>query len=54
MEYKTATKLKQSTMGREEGKINHKTQFYRIKSGGGVHPPPAPSPIIFPRVDEIV
>ena len=38
MEYKTTTKLKQSTLGREEAKINHKTQFYRIKGGDGVPP----------------
>ena len=34
MEYKTTTKLKQSTLWRE-AKVNHDTQFYRIKGGGG-------------------
>ena len=39
MEYKITTKLKQRTLGREEAKIDHKTQFYRIKGGVGVPPP---------------
>ena len=25
-----------------EAKVNHDTQFYRIKGGGGVPPPPPP------------
>ena len=25
-----------------EAKLNHDTQFYRIKGGGGVPPPPPP------------
>ena len=53
MEYKTTTKLNQSTL-----RWNHDTQFYRIKSGVGVPPPPLPppppSPITFERVDEIL
>ena len=52
MEYKTTTKLKQSTLC-----WNHDTQFYRIKGGVGVPPPPPPpppSPITFEIVDEIL
>ena len=48
------SKLKQNRLRREEAKINHKTQFYRIKGGGGVPSPLAPTPIIFARVDEIL
>ena len=34
MEYKTEAKHIVA-----EAKVNHETQFYRIKSGGGVPPP---------------
>ena len=65
MEYKTTTKLKQSTQFYRikahnftvlQNKIlqNKSTQFYRIKGGGGVPPPPPPppqSPMTFERVD---
>ena len=39
-----------------EAKINHDTQFYKIKGegGGGVPPPPPQSPMTFERVDEIL
>ena len=42
-----------------EAKVNHDTQFYRIKGGVGVPllpllPPPPPSPITFETVDEIL
>ena len=40
MEYKTTTKLKQSTLWKKEAKINHKTEFYRITGGDGVPLPP--------------
>ena len=49
MEYKTTTKH----IVVEALKVNHDTQFYRIKGGVGV-PPPPPSPITFERVDEIL
>ena len=52
MEYKTTTKLKQSTLG-QRPKVNHDTQYYRIKGGGGVPPSPS-SPMTFERVDEIL
>ena len=36
-----------------EAKVNHETQFYRIKDGVGVPPSSPPSPITFQRVYEI-
>ena len=36
-----------------EAKVNHDTQFYKIKGRGGVPPPPQ-SPMTFEMVDEIL
>ena len=45
MIYTWSTKLQQSEAKDivAEAKLNHDTQFYRIKGGGGV-PPPSPPP----------
>ena len=55
MEYKTTTKLKQSTLWCVvEAKVKHDTQFYGIKGEVGVPPPPPPLPITFKRVYEML
>ena len=51
VEYRTTTKLKQSTLWWRLKLIM--TQFYRIKGEVGVSPSP-PSPITFETVDEIL
>ena len=55
MEYKTTTKTEAKHIV-VEAKVNHDTQFYRIKGGDEVSPlPPRPqSPMTFERVDEIL
>ena len=54
MEYKTTTKTEAKHIV-AEAKVNHDTQFYRIKGGDEVSPlPPPQSPMTFERVDEIL
>ena len=50
MTYIWSTKLQQSEAKHivAEAKLNDDTEFYRIKSGGGMPPPPSP------RADEIL
>ena len=49
MEHKTTTTEAKHIVA--EAKLNHSTQFYSIKGGGGVpSPPPPPSP----RLNEIL
>ena len=54
MSHTWSTKLQQTEAKHivVEAKVNHYTQFYRIKGGGGV--PPLQSPKTFERVDEIL
>ena len=56
MEYKNYNKTQAKDVV-AEAKVNHDTQFYRIKGGVGVPlppPPPPPSPMTFERVDQIL